>query len=78
MAKALEFLLKVRAFARAHGARIFAAWVALAALLGDYGVVIPESASGAVVALLALLAGEAVQRVENRKTQEAKAEQPDA
>lgn len=67
--KLVGVVKRVRAFARAHGARILAVWAALAAYLVDTGLDVPKATS-VVVAVLSLLAGEAVQRVENKKTAE--------
>jgi hypothetical protein len=59
-------------FLKAHPARIYAFAVAVLALASAYGVHVPEAqVLGVVVAVLGLVGGEAVQRVENGKTDEA-------
>lgn len=60
------------AFVRANPARIYAVVLAVIVLLGAYGIQLPQEAwLGLVAALLALAGGEAVQRVEDRKTADA-------
>lgn len=66
MHTAIEYL-------RRNTARVYAVVVAIMALVLHYAPNLPgDLALGVVAALLALVAGEKVQRVENRKTAEAK------
>lgn len=59
-------------FIRRQPARIYGLVLAVFLLLTAYGVEFPQEAwLGVVAALLALAGGEAVQRVENRKTDNA-------
>lgn len=56
-------------FLRKNPVRIFAVAVAILALLGAYGVKLPvEEIQGLISALLFLVSGEIVQRVEDKKT----------
>lgn len=59
---------RVLAFVRANPARVYAVAVAVVALLIAYGVNVPDEWLGLIAVVLALAGGEAVQRVENRKT----------
>jgi 4-hydroxybenzoate polyprenyltransferase len=59
-------------FIRRNPARVYAVVLAIVVLLSAYGIDLPRDAwLGLVAALLALAGGEAVQRVEDRKTQAA-------
>lgn len=60
-------------YVRNNSARVFGVAVAVMALVLHYAPNLPgDLALGLVAAVLALFAGEKVQRVENRKTAEAK------
>lgn len=60
-------------YVRRNSARVYAVVVAVMALVLHYAPNLPgDLALGVVAAVLALFAGEKVQRVENRKTNEAK------
>lgn len=59
-------------FIKAHPARIYAVVVAVLALAADYGLKLPSGhIMGVIAALIGLVGGEAVQRVENAKTADA-------
>lgn len=70
--------MRVKNFLRQHPARVYALVVAVLGLVGVFVAGLPVSPILAVVAaVLALFGGEAVQRTENAKTDEAaKAEPP--
>ncbi|MEU9975081.1 hypothetical protein [Streptomyces sp. NPDC051014] len=59
-------------FLKSHPARVYALAVAVLGLVAAYGVHVPEGqVLGVVGAVLALISGEAVQRVEDAKTRDA-------
>lgn len=68
----MKTLARAAAFVRLHPARVYGVAVALLVLVKAYGIDLPQEAwLGLLAAVLVLVGGEAVQRVEDRKTDQA-------